>query len=100
MDFVTSLLKTTKGYDSILVIVDRLTKSANFILIKFSYPLQKLVEFYIKKVVSLHGISSSIMSDRDLRFISRFLKSLQEAMGTKLKLSSAYHPYIYIYMIR
>lgn len=92
MDFVTSFPNTTKGCDSIWVIVVRLTKSAHFIPIKISYPLQKLVEFYIEKVVSFHGIPSNIMSDKDLRFTSRFWMSLQEAFGTKLKSSFAYHP--------
>lgn len=89
---MTSFSKTTKVCDSIWVIVNRLTKSAHFILIKISYPLGKLVELYIEKIVSLHGIPSRILSNRDLRFTSRFWKSLQEIMGTKLKLSSAYHP--------
>lgn len=69
-----------------------MTKSTYFIPIKTNYPLQKLVELYIEKIVSLRDISSSIVSDRDLRFTSRFWQSLQEALGTKLKLSYAYHP--------
>lgn len=92
MDFVTSFPKTTKGYDSIWVVVDRLTKSAHFIPIRINYNLQKLAKMYIEKMVSLHGIPSNITSDRDLRFTSRIWQSLQEALGTKLKLSSAYHP--------
>lgn len=94
MDFVASLPRMTKGCDSIWVIVDRLTKSAHFIMIKISYPLHKLAELCIEKVVSMHGIPSSIMSDRDPRFTSSFLQSLQEELGTKLKLSFAYHPQI------
>lgn len=62
----------------------------HFIPIKINYPLHKLVELYIEKIVSLHGISSSIVS-RDMRFTLRFWKSFQEAMGTKLKMSYAYH---------
>lgn len=92
MDFVMSFPKTIKGCDSAWVIVNRLTKSAHFILIKINYPLQKLVELYIEKVASLHGIPLSIVSDRDLRFTSRFWQCLQKAMGTKQKLSSAHHP--------
>lgn len=56
--------------------MDRLTKSTHFILIKISFPLQKLAKLYIEKIVSLHGIPSSIMSDRDSRFTSRFSESL------------------------
>lgn len=76
MDFVMSFPKTTKGCDSIWFIVDRLHKLAHFVLIKINYPLPKLAEFYIEIVVSLHGISSSIVLNRDLRFTSRFWKSL------------------------
>lgn len=57
MDLVVGLPKTTKGCDSICVVVDRMTKSAHFILIKISYPLQKLAEVYIYEIVKLHGIT-------------------------------------------
>jgi len=92
MDFVTGLPKTVKGNDSIWVIVDRLTKSAHFLPMKINHSMQKLAEMYIEEIVKLHGIPSSIVSDRDPRFTSRFWKSLQDALGTKLRLSSAYHP--------
>lgn len=72
MDFMTSSPKTTKGCDSIWVIVNKLTKLAHFIPININHPLQKLAKLYIRKVVSLHGIPASIMLDRDLRFTSRF----------------------------
>ena len=87
MDFVSSLPKTSRGHDAVWVIVDRLTKSANFIPINMKYKMEKLVELYIKEVVRLHGIPSSIVLDRDPRFTSRFWTSLHEALGTKLKLS-------------
>lgn len=92
MDFITNLPKTMNECDFILVIVDKLTKSAHFILIRINYTLQKLVELYIENIVSLYGISLSIVSNRDLRFTLRFWKRLQEGLGTKLKLSSADHP--------
>jgi len=92
MDFVGSLPKTVKGFDSIWVVVDWLTKSAHFIPIKTGMYVARLVEIYIEQVVRLHGIPSSIVSDRDPRFTSNFLESLQAILGTKLKLSSAYHP--------
>lgn len=98
--FMMSFPKKMKGCDSIWVIIDRLTKSDHFIPIKINYLLQKLAELYIEKVVSLHGNSSSIVSDRDLRFTLRFWQSLQEAMGTKLKLSYAYHSQTYGQMER
>jgi len=93
MDFVVGLSRTVKGSDSIWVIVDRLSKSAHFLPIRINYPLQNLAEIYMKHIVKLHGVPSSIVSDRDPRFTSRFGESLQSALGTKLKLSSAYHPH-------
>jgi len=69
-----------------------LTKSAHFIPINISFPVSQLAEIYIREIVKLHGVPSSIVSDRDPRFTSRFWKSLQEALGSKLKLSSTYHP--------
>jgi len=92
MDFVGALPKIVKGFDSIWVIVDRLTKSVHFIPIKTGMSVARLAEIYIEQVVRLHGIPSSIVSDRDPRFTSKFWESLQAALGTKLRLSSAYHP--------
>ena len=92
MDFVVGLPKTQKKNDSIWVIVDRLTKSAHFLPVRSTYNVEKLTEIYIAEIVRLHGIPSSIVSDRDPKFTSHFWRELQEAMGTKLKLSSAYHP--------
>ena len=54
--------------------------------------MSQLAEIYIREIVKLHGVPSSIVSDRDPRFISRFWKSLPEALGSRLRLSSAYHP--------
>jgi len=74
------------------VIVDRLTKTAHFLPINMKYKLEKIAELYTKEVVRLHGISTSIISDRDPRFTSKFWESLQKSLGTKIKLSSTYHP--------
>uniref|UniRef100_A0A151UFK9 Transposon Ty3-I Gag-Pol polyprotein n=1 Tax=Cajanus cajan TaxID=3821 RepID=A0A151UFK9_CAJCA len=92
MDFVVGLPKTVKNLDAIWVIVDRLTKSAHFIPINIRYPLERLTKLYISEIVRLHGVPTSIVSDRDPRFTSRFWESLHKALGTKLRLSSAYHP--------
>ncbi|RZB86561.1 Transposon Ty3-G Gag-Pol polyprotein [Glycine soja] len=86
------LPRTPRGLDSIWVIVDRLTKSAHFIPINIIFSLEKLTTLYISEVGRLHGVPSSIVSDRDPRFTSRFWESLNRALGTKLRLSSAYHP--------
>lgn len=94
MDFVVGLPRTPKGLDSIWVIVDRLTKSAHFIPINIRYSLERLTSLYVSEIVRLHGVPSSIVSDRDPRFTSRFWESHHKALGTKLRLSSAYHPQI------
>lgn len=91
MDFVTGFMNTPRGFDVIWVIMDRLTKLVHFIPTKIIFSLQKLVEIYIFIIVKLQGISSSIVFDRDPRFTSKYLESLQEALGIKLRLSSAYH---------
>ncbi|GJT51236.1 retrotransposon protein, putative, ty3-gypsy subclass [Tanacetum coccineum] len=92
MDFVTKLPKSSQGYDTIWVIVDRLTKSAIFIPMKETDPLEKLARMYLKEVVTRHGIPVSIICDRDPRFASNFWRSLQKALGTSLDMSMAYHP--------
>nr|GFA42143.1 putative reverse transcriptase domain-containing protein [Tanacetum cinerariifolium] len=92
MDFVTKLPKSSQGYDTIWVIVDRLTKSAIFTLIRETDPMDKLARIYLKEVVTRHGIPVSIISDRDPRFASNFLRSLQNTLGTRLDMSTTYHP--------
>nr|GEW92052.1 putative reverse transcriptase domain-containing protein [Tanacetum cinerariifolium] len=92
MDFVTKLPKSPQGYDTIWVIVDRLTKSAIFAPIKETDPLKKLAKLYLKEVVARHGIPVSIICDRDPRFASRFWRTLQKALGTSLDMSTTYHP--------
>ncbi|GJV60834.1 putative reverse transcriptase domain-containing protein [Tanacetum coccineum] len=92
MDFITKLPRTPSGYDSIWVIVDRLTKSAHFIPMNEKYKMEKLTRLYLKEIVCRHGVPVSIISDRDPRFISRFWRSLQKSLGTNLDMSTAYHP--------
>ncbi|GJR85539.1 putative reverse transcriptase domain-containing protein [Tanacetum coccineum] len=92
MDFVMKLPKSSQGYDTIWVIVDRLTKSAIFVPMRETDPLEKLARMYLKEVVTRHGIPVSIICDRDPRFASHFWRSLQKALGTNLDMSTAYHP--------
>ncbi|GJZ51768.1 putative reverse transcriptase domain-containing protein [Tanacetum coccineum] len=92
MDFVTKLPKTTIGQDTIWVIVDRLTKSAHFLPMREDDPFEKLMRQYLKEVFSRHGVPVSITSDRDGRFASHFCRSLHKALGTRLDMSTAYHP--------
>jgi len=72
--------------------VDRLTKCSHFLPINQKWSMDKLAETYVREVVRLHGVLESIASDRDPRFTSRFWQSLQAALGTQLRMSSAYHP--------
>ncbi|GJY04809.1 putative reverse transcriptase domain-containing protein [Tanacetum coccineum] len=93
MDFITKLPKSSQGYDTIWVIVDRLIKSAIFMPMREMDPMDKLARMYLKEVVTKYGIPVSIIFDRDPRFASNFWKSLQKALGTSLDMSTAYHPY-------
>jgi hypothetical protein len=72
MDFIAGLLRTQARYDSIWVIVDRLTKVAYFIPLKTTYSSAKLAELYMTKIVCIYGVSKKIMSDRDSHFTSMF----------------------------
>ncbi|GJW49862.1 putative reverse transcriptase domain-containing protein, partial [Tanacetum coccineum] len=94
MDFVTKLPKTASGQDTIWVIVDQLKKSAHFLPMKETDTVDKLTRQYLKEVVSRHGVPVSIISDQDSKFTSHFWKSLNEALGTQLDMSTAYHPQI------
>ncbi|GKD04623.1 putative reverse transcriptase domain-containing protein [Tanacetum coccineum] len=76
MDFITKLPRTPSGYDSIWVIVDRLTKSAHFIPMNEKYKMEKLTQLYLKEIICRHGVPMSIISDRDPCFASRFWRSL------------------------
>ena len=92
MDFVAGLPVSRRKYDSVLVVVDQLTKSAHFLPMRTDYSLDKLTELPIREIGRLHGIPISIISDRDPRFTSRFWGKLQEALGTRLNFSTTFHP--------
>jgi hypothetical protein len=92
MDFIVGLPRTPAGYDSIWVIVDRLTKVAHFIPVRTNYTGAKLAELYMTRIVFLHGVPKKIVSDRGSQFTSRFWKKLHESLDTKLNFSLAYHP--------
>nr|ABA91307.1 retrotransposon protein, putative, Ty3-gypsy subclass [Oryza sativa Japonica Group] len=84
--------KTATGYDSIWVIVDRLTKTARFIPVKTNYSSAKLAELYMTRIVCLHGVPKRIISDRGTQFTSHFWEKVHEALGSYLAFSTAYHP--------
>ncbi|GJY86196.1 putative reverse transcriptase domain-containing protein [Tanacetum coccineum] len=92
MDLVTKLPKSSSGYDTIWVVVDRLTKSAHFLPIREDYKTEKLTRIYINEIVARHGVPVSIISDHNGRFASHLWQALQKALGTKINMSTAYHP--------
>ncbi|GKC69520.1 putative reverse transcriptase domain-containing protein [Tanacetum coccineum] len=91
-DFITKLPKSSHIFDTIWVIVDRLTKSTHFLPVRESDPLDKLARLYLNRIVAIHEIPVSIICDRDGRFTSNFWRSFQKDLGTDISMSTAYHP--------
>ena len=92
MDFVTHLPQIPQGHDAVWVIVDRLPKSAHFLAVRMTFKLEILCWLYIREMVRLHGVPVSIVLDRDPRFTTHFWKSFQKAIGTRLTMSTSFHP--------
>jgi hypothetical protein len=91
-DFFTGLPPSQTQRDAIWVVVDWITKLAHFIPMNVRDSMEKLTRIYTQEVVRLHRVLSSIVSNRDPRFISRFWKKFQESMGTTLKFSTSAQP--------
>ena len=94
MDFIVGLPRTQKGYDSIWVVVDRLTKSAHFLPVNTIYRAKKYAQLYISRILYLHGVPKTIISDRGNQFVAHFWEQLHACLGTHIIRSSAYHPQI------
>jgi hypothetical protein len=92
MDFIVGLPMMTHKFDSILVIVDQLSKSAHFIPVNTNYKAQKYAEIYLAHVLCLHDILKTIISDRGSQFVTHFWQQLHASLGTHLIHSSAYDP--------
>ena len=92
MDFVTHLPRTPQRHDAVWVIVDQLAKSAHFLAVRMIFSLERFCRLYIREIVRLHGVLVTIVSDRDPRFTTHFWKSFQKAMGTRLTMSTSFHP--------
>jgi hypothetical protein len=92
MDFIVGLPRTAKGFDSIWVIIDRLTKLAHFLPLKIDHPVVVYAQLYIARILSLHRVPKTIVSNRGPQFVSKFWSELHKSLGTKLLHSSAYHP--------
>ena len=89
---MTGLPKSVKENTAIWVVVDRLTKTTHFIPYKSGMTLDGLARLYIKEIVRLHGVPCMIISDRDTRLTSHFWKSFQDALGSEVRFSTAFHP--------
>ena len=74
------------------VIVDQLTKLAHFLAVRMTFTLEEFYRLYLREIVRLHGVLVSIVLDRDPRFTTHFWKSFQRAMGTRLMMSTTFHP--------
>ena len=93
MDFVTHLPRTQRRHDVVWVIVDRLTKSIHFLSVRMTFTLEEFYRLSIREIVRLHGVQISIVLNRGPRITAHFWKSFQNAMGTQLTMSTAFHPW-------
>ena len=83
---------TWRQHDSIMVVVDKLTKAEHFILVKSTHKIDDIAKIFMNDIFKLHGLLKAIVSDRDVKFTPNFWKGLFEYLGTKLNFSTAYHP--------
>jgi hypothetical protein len=90
--FYHQLPRTMKHHDSIMVVVDKLTKDVHFIPVKLTHKEANISNIYMTEIVRLHGVPKEIVSDRDPKFTSKFWKGLFKGFGTNLNFSTIYHP--------
>jgi hypothetical protein len=92
IDFITKFTRTTRQHDSIMVVVDKLTKVTHFFLVKMTHTTTNIEEIYMREISRLHGIPKAIVSDREANFTSNFWRGLFKGVGTNLNFSTTYHP--------
>jgi hypothetical protein len=92
MDFIMGYPRKSKQHDAIMVVVDKITKVTHFIPMKTTHKETNVVDIYMREVACLHGISKTIVSDRDPNFTSKFWKGLYKGFRTNLNFSTTYHP--------
>ena len=92
MDFIVQLPRTSSGYDAIIVVVDKLSKLVHYIPTTTDVTAPEVAKLFFQHVVRHHGLPSSIVSDRDSKFTSKFWECLWARLGTKLNMSTSFHP--------
>ena len=95
MEFITGFTRRVRKHDSIMVVVDRLTKVKHFMLVKYTFSTSDVAQVFIKDVVRLRLVPKKIVSDRDAKFTSKFWKELFAGLGTELAFRTTYHSQIY-----
>ena len=92
MDFITHLPKTRSGFTSILVVVDRLAKMVHFVPTHNAVTAEQCAKFFRDRIFCLHGMPKTIISDRDVKVRSAFWQEMMALLGTRLCMSTAFHP--------
>jgi len=92
MECIIGFPRRVRQHDSIMVVVDTLTKVAHFIPVKSTFPASDVTQVFIRNVVRLHGVQKKIMSDKDAKLTSKFWKHLFVSLGIELVFSTTYHP--------
>ena len=92
MDFITGLPKNFGHHDSIMVVINKLSKEAHFIPIKSTYKVVNITDIFMKEIFKLHGVPKAIVLDRDAKFTGNIWKYLFKGLGTQLNFSTVYHP--------
>ena len=91
MDFIIGLPMTWRKHDSIMVVVDKLTKAVHFMSVKSTHKINDIAKIFMKDIFKLHGFTKTIVSDRDPKFTSNFWKGLFVDLDTKLNFNTTYH---------
>ena len=91
MYFIIGFPLTHKQHDSIMVLVDKLSKYAYFIPLKSTYNAVNVVEIFLKEIFRLHGVPKTVIYDRDVKLTSNFWKSLFVGLETKINFNTSYH---------